>query len=401
MRKADITHDNLYLGPLARKVYIPAAVVGVVGLAISAILGLSDAQNNVRMYEAYVVAYSYFLSLALGALFFVALQHLTGAGWSVTVRRLAEGVMATIPILALLAIPVLLGMRSIYPWADPAVIGHDHLLTHKQAYLNPTFFIIRWIVYFFCWSFLAVYFIRRSTRQDVTGQPELTVRLSRRSALAMVVFALTITFAAFDLLMSRDPHWYSTIYGVYYFSGSAVGFFALLTLGAITLQRAGRIQHAISREHYHDLGKLIFAFIVFWAYIAFSQYVLIWYANIPEETSWFLRRQTGSWTGVSLFLLFGHFIVPFLGLISRTPKRRVLLLAGAAMWLLFVHWVDLYWLVMPESAGGSLGFSWLHVTCTAGIGGLFLAAAVFALRRRPLIPLKDPRLDEALAFENV
>lgn len=401
MRVADITKDNLQLGGLAAKVYIPAAILGMLGLGASVVLAVALPDGVEHFYSAYLTAFAYFLSLALGGLFFVLLQHLTGAGWSVVVRRLAEGVAGSLPLLALLLVPVLLGIHELYHWSHHDAVVGDHLLQWKQPYLNTGFFIGRCVFYVVIWSLLAQYFIGRSFNQDRTGEWQLTLRMSRRSAPAMVLFALTITFAAFDLLMSRDPHWYSTIYGVYYFSGGAVGFFALLPLFAVLLQRAGRIQHAITREHYHDMGKLVFAFIVFWAYIAFSQYMLIWYANIPEETTWFLKRQTGPWAGVSLFLVFGHFIVPFWLFITRRIKRRPMMLAGGAVWVLFVHYVDLFWLVMPETGRTGLGLNILHATCLIGIGGLFVAAVAFRLRKAPLIPVKDPRLEESLAFENV
>jgi hypothetical protein len=401
MRIADISKDNLQLGALAARVYIPAGVVGILGLGAAVILAVVLPDGESRFFPAYLTAFAYFLSLALGALFFVLLQHLTGAGWSVVVRRLAEGVAGSLPVLAVLVVPVLLGIHELYDWSHSSTVAADQLLKWKQPYLNTGFFIARCVFYFVVWSLLSAYFIRQSLKQDRTGEWRVTLRMSRRSAPAMVVFALTVTFAAFDLLMSRDPHWYSTIYGVYYFSGAVVGFFALLPFLAVLLQRAGRMQHAITREHYQDMGKLVFAFIVFWAYIAFSQYMLIWYANIPEEASWFFKRQVGPWAGVSLFLVFGHFVVPFFLLLTRRAKRRRIFLAAAALWVLLVHYVDLYWLIMPDAGGSGLGLSVLHAACFAGIGGMFVAAVAFRLRNAPLIPIKDPRLNESLAFENV
>ncbi len=400
MKVTDISKDNLYLGSLAGRIYLPAALVGVVGIAASLALGLQPGQQE-SFFNSYVVSFAYFLSICLGALFFVLLQHLTGSGWSVTIRRIAEGVSATLPLMAVLFVPILLGMHELFPWSRADAVGTDHLLQHKSPYLNVPFFVVRWIIYLGVWLLCAWYFRRQSLKQDSTGNYQTTITMTRVSAPAMVLFALTITFAAFDLLMSRDPHWYSTIYGVYYFSGGALGFFALLPLLAIFMQSQERIQHAVTAEHYHDMGKLIFAFVVFWAYIAFSQYMLIWYANIPEETSWFLRRQSSAWTPVSLFLVIGHFILPFFLLISRKVKRRRSTFALGALWILAVHYVDIYWLVMPEVTTASIGFSLFHVTTFVGIGGLFVAAFAFSLRRCALIPVKDPRLDESLAFENV
>ena len=217
----------------------------------------------------------------------------------------------------------------------------------------------------------------------------------------MVIFGFTLTFASVDFLMSLDAHWFSTMFGVYYFSGSVVGFFAFLPLLSGMLQRKGFLRRSISIEHYHDMGKLIFAFLVFWAYIAFSQYMLIWYSNIPEETTWFLRRQTGNWETWSWFLLAGHFFLPFVGLLSATPKRRGRYLMPFALWVLVMHWVDLYYIIMPEfTAAGSLGFHLLDLTTFLGVGGIWMALLMRTLSKQSLIPLKDPRLAESLAFEN-
>jgi hypothetical protein len=224
--------------------------------------------------------------------------------------------------------------------------------------------------------------------------------MERRSALAMLGFALTLTFASFDLLMSLDAHWFSTIFGVYIFAGSVVSFFALLTVVVFATQRAGLLRLAVTVEHYHDLGKLIFAFTVFWAYIAFSQYMLIWYASLPEETEWLLRRQSNGWGWVGLLLLLGHFVAPFVALLSRAPKRRPPLVAIAAAWMLAMHWVDMYWVVIPEASPLQAWPQLLDATTLLGLGGVVVAAAVYLMRDRSLIPERDPRLAESLMFEN-
>ncbi len=405
-RPVDISGEPRRLGELGPRAWRVAALFGAVGLAMSAWLAYRSEGGAQRFYHAYLVNFCYFLSLALGALFFVMLQHLTRSGWSVVVRRLAEGIGGTLPLLAVLCVPVLVGMHELYPWTHAEAVAQDPLLQGKKAYLNASFFVGRMIVYFGVWAGLAQFFFRTSLRQDATGEVGLTRRMQQVSAPAMVFFAITVTFAAFDLLMSLDPRWYSTIFGVYYFSGSVVAFFALLAVVAWVVQAAGRLRHAITAEHYHDLGKLVFAFVVFWAYIAFSQYLLIWYANVPEETEWYLRRQTGDWKWISLLLLFGHFVVPFVALVSRYPKRRPNLLIPVAVWVLLMHWVDLYWLVMPgaeipgvASAGLPLGL--MDATCFGGVGGMFVALAVYRLRNCSLLPERDPRLVESLAFENV
>jgi len=397
MTYLDITSEPRHLDEVAGRLLLITGVVAVVGLGGAAALAMAGGGGVDRLLGTYLVSFTFYLSLSLGALFFVLLQHLTRAGWSVVVRRLAEGLATNVWLVALLGVPVVLGMGRLYHWTHPE---GDPLIMSKSAFLNPGFFTVRLIFYFVVWGGLALLMWRGSVAQDASGDPRLTRRLERLSAPGMVLFALTINFAAFDLLMSLDPHWFSTIFGVYYFSSSVVCFFAAMPILLYGLQRAGYLRRVVTAEHYHDLGKLLYAFIVFWAYIAFSQYMLIWYGNLPEETGWFLKRQTGDWLAVSIVLIVGHFVIPFLALISRYPKRRPALLVAAASWMLVMHWVDLYWLAMPELSPDKAPLGPIDALCFLGLGGLFSLGLVLWLRRHSLVPEKDPRLDESLAFEN-
>jgi hypothetical protein len=399
-RITDIFAERRHLGAQGEKLWRVLALVGAAALVLSLALAAASPDGWRRFFFAYLLNFAFVLSLALGALYFVILHHLTHAGWSVVVRRVSEAVSATLPFLALLFIPVLLGLHDLYPWSQAAVVARDHALQGKAAYLNVPFFAARWVVYFAIWSVTALYFFRCSLQQDSSGDAMLTVRMQRRAAPAMVLFGVTLTFASIDLLMSLDPHWYSTIFGVYYFAGGVVGIYALLTVLLFALQRSGFLRKAVTVEHYHDLGKLLFGFVVFWAYIGFSQYMLIWYANIPEETRWLAQRQENGWVWVGLVLVFGHFLLPFVVLISRGPKRRPRMLAVAAAWLLLMHWVDLYWLVAPAGSPGSPLPHLLDLTLLVGLGSLLLAAAAFMVRGRSLVPERDPRIEESLAFEN-
>ncbi|MFH1842226.1 MAG: quinol:cytochrome C oxidoreductase, partial [bacterium] len=318
--------DRVHLNGLAPRLAGGAAVVGVVGLAASVWLGLAEGDGLRHWGFSYLVSFAFWLSISLGALFFVAIQHLTRASWSVVVRRIAEVMAANLTLLAVLAVPILLLVGKVFPWAGgdahAGLSGHQELLDHKAPYLNTTFFYIRWVVYFVIWSGLALYYWRKSLQQDRTGEPRLSITLESRSGPALVLFALTVTFASYDLLMSLDPVWFSTMFGPYYFAGGVVGFYAVLTLITFWLQGRGRLARVINLEHLHDYGKLLFGFVFFWAYLAFSQYMLIWYANIPEETGWIIRRQSSGWGWLALVLLFGHFLLPFAGLISRYAKRN-------------------------------------------------------------------------------
>ena len=395
----DISQEPRTLGALGgrlRRVGVALLVVG--GLAAGA-LGATSGDGGRSFFFGYLLNYAFVLSLALGALCFVMLQHVTHAGWSVVVRRLAEGVAQTMPLMAVLFLPLLLAMPELYRWAAVGGAAGDPVLAGKAAYLNVPFFVARWAVYLLVWIYLARFFFRRSVAQDTSGDPLETVAMQRRAAVGLVVYAFTLTFASFDLLMSLEPDWYSTMFGVYYFSGAMVGVFALLPVMVWVLQRGGVMTRAVTREHSHDMGKLLFAFIVFWAYIAFSQYMLIWYGNIPEETAFFLRRQTGGWGWIGLVLVFGHFFVPFLALLSRTPKRRLGMLAGVAVWVLAMHWVDVYWLVVPQESA-SLALPLVDLALLVAFSGAFLVWVATVLARVSLIPERDPRLAESLTFEN-
>lgn len=390
-----------------------AAVVGLLSLGLGALLGYFKHGSEIwrPFLFSYTVSYAYVLSLGLGTLFFVLLHHLTRAGWSVTVRRLAELCSTTFPLLLVLFVPIIIGLDDLYPWVSGKGFENEEeahaamaLIQHKLPYLlNAPFFYVRWAIYFVVWIGLSQYFYAASRRQDETGDPAITLRLQKYSSWGMLLFAITTTFAAFDLLMSLEPRFYSTIFGVYFFAGGAFGTFALLIVMVYLLQQAGRMTQAVTIEHYHDLGKLLFAFTVFWTYIAFSQYMLIWYGNLPEENFWYERRQEGQWVNFSLALLFGHFVIPFLYLVSRHPKRNKVLLVLAACWALLMHWIDMYYLVMPQAPGarGVVPLQLTDLTCWVGLLGLCAAHVAWRMPRTRLAPVGDPRLPEALAFENM
>ncbi len=396
----NILSEKRHLGALGEKLWRGAALAGAVALLLAIGLAAVTPGGWRRFLFAYLVAFAYVLSLALGALYFVVLHHLTNSGWSVVVRRVAEAIVATLPFLALLSVPLLLGLAQIYPWASSGAAAQRQGAGANGAYLNVPFFLVRWFFYFLVWGVLARFFVRRSLAQDESGDVALTLQMRSRSAPAMVIFGLTLTFAAIDMLMSLDPHWFSTIFGVYYFAGCVVSIYAFLPVAVFLLQRSGFLRRAVTVEHYHDLGKLLFGFIVFWAYIGFSQYMLQWYGNIPEETHWFAVRQQNGWGYVGLTLVFGHFLLPFLALLSRGPKRRPGVLVTVAAWVLIMHWVDLFWLVMPSASPADPVPHVVDIAVVVALVALQLAAAAFVVRRRSLVPERDPRLAESLAFEN-
>jgi hypothetical protein len=374
------------------------AVCALLGAVACAILGPA---NPKQFFFSWLVSFLFFLSLALGALFFVLIQYAAQGGWGIVLRRIGETVFAMLPVMAVLFLPVALGLRDLYSWTVPGAAEHDALLRWKAPYLNVPFFLIRAALYFAIWSFIALLYYRGSRGQDVTGDPGVSARLRRLAGPAIIVLALTQSFAAIDWIMSLTPHWYSTIFGVYFFAGSFVGFIALLSVVAAAMRWAGLLDTVISPEHLHDVGKFLFAFTAFWAYIAFSQFFLMWYGNLPEETIWYKARMQGSWMAVSLFLMAGHFVAPFFYLMGRDVKRNGATLAVGGAWILAMHFLDLYWQVMPTLHPEGLRPSALDVAALVAAGGCFVAAASWLMRRQALVPLGDPRLAESLAFENV
>jgi hypothetical protein len=379
------------------RIPIVSAGCALLGAVVCAVLG---AANPKQFYFSWLVSFLFFLSLVIGALFFVLIQYASQGGWGIVVRRIGETVFATLPVMAALFLPVLLGLHDLFSWSAPGAAERDALLRWKAPFLNVPFFLIRAALYFGIWSFIALLYYRGSRAQDATGDPGVTARLRRLAGPAIIVLALTQTFASIDWIVSLTPHWYSTMFGVYFFAGAFVGFIALLSVVAPAMRRAGLLDTVITAEHLHDIGKFLFAFTAFWAYIAFSQFLLVWYANLPEETIWYRARLQGSWKAVSLLLMAGHFGIPFFYLMGRDVKRKGWTLALGGAWVLAMHFVDLYWQVMPTLHPEGVRPSVMDVAALLAVGGCFVGAAGWLMRRQALVPLRDPRLAESLAFEN-
>jgi hypothetical protein len=386
-----------------KRVWLAPIAIGVALLVISGVGFLGDAD---QFYFSYLTGWTFCLSLSIGALFYLFFQHLTKAEWGVVVRRIAESLLWGFPILALLGIPILFGMHDLYHWThaelyDPSSPQYDEILAGKRAYLNTPFWLVRMGLYFVVWTFLAYKLYGLSVEQDQTGAPDIPSRLRTVSAVGLPLTAVTTAFASYDLLMSLDPHWFSTIFGVYLFGGAYLAVVAFIALVAMVMQRrGGLLTDVVSSEHYHDLGKYTFGFVVFWAYIAFSQYMLIWYAGIPEETLWYEHRLAGGWGWHSAALVLLHFVVPFVVLLPRFTKRAVPIFGTMAVWVLGMHWFDYHWIVQPV-LNEQAGFHWLDFTCWIGLLCLFVGFVMFRLQRHSLVPRQDPRLADSLRFQNV
>jgi len=348
---------------------------------------------------SWLFAFTFFFTITAGSLFWILVHHAVDADWSVVVRRQLENIAWLFPVLAILFIPIIFNAPTLFKWMkiEPGV---DPLLDGKAAYLNEPFFWARAAFYFLFFSIAAFLLRRNSVRQDKDGDPRHTW-LSRKMVFGMLpLFALSLTFGAFDWLMGLDFHWFSTMWGVYIFAGSALSSMCVLVLLVTALRSAGYLEGVVSIEHYHIMGKLMLAFTIFWAYIGFSQYMLIWYANIPEETTYYLRRNTETWQILSTALVVGHFFVPFLLLLFNFGKKSPAFLCGMAVWILAMHLLDIYVIVLPALHKAGVVVSWLDIACLAAIGCTLAAVFLKRLGDAPLWPLRDPRLQKSIALKN-
>lgn len=402
-RRASPDLKRLAMGPLL--------IIGAVLLGCM-YLWQGTGENASQFWHAYLIAFTYFTSISLGGLFFVVVLHLTGAHWGVVLRRLGEIIAMGIGLCGLLFIPIALlilsGDGALYPWAAAeGKMGFENLAHEKQIYLNHGFFVARQVIYFVLWFGIARYFYSRSVAQDHASDNSPMAPLKWWSGPAMILFALSINFASMDWLMTLNPTWFSTIFGVYYFAGCAISIFAVLALAVWFLQGRGVLTETITTEHRHDLGKLLSGFILFWGYIAFSQFLLIWYASIPEEVQWYaVRHIDPSFTGISratALLFIFHFAIPFLGTISRFVRRQKMLLTGWAVYMLVMHWFDLYYIIVPnerlQNQEWPLGP--LEIGTWVGMGLVYVGVLLLIAAGNWLIPVRDPRLANSLSFEQI
>ncbi len=351
-----------------------------------------------RAWSSYLTGHFYFLSLAVGGLFFVAVQFATGAMWSAPIRRIAESFTAYLPIALVTGAILYFGIHDLYHWSHPDVVKGDPVLEGKASYLSVGFFMIRNLLSIALWWAFARGIVGNSIAQDKNGAFEWTVKNRKLAPGFLILFALTYTMASFDLLMSLDPHWFSTIFGVYCFAGLFYSTLALLCILTARLYANGTLNGIVNENHFHDIGKFMFAFTVFWAYIGFSQFILIWYANLPEETGYFLKRMNSGWMGVSIFLMFGKFFAPFFVLLPRAAKRNPVLLTGVAAFMMVAQWVDVIWMVQPEFVGSAAGprLGLTEVGIFLGFTGLFGSAVSRFMGRHNAVAIGDPRLAESV-----
>ncbi len=389
-----MTPSEAMLGSQFDRVQRSALVIGIVGLLVCLIGVFVDRD---QFFRSYLFAYLFWLGMALGSLGVLMLNHVVGGRWGIVSRRLLEAGTRTMPLMAILLVPVLLGIGSLYIWSRPAVVQHDHVLQMKHAYLNVPFFVIRLIVYFVIWMFYGITLRRWSLEQDDTGNPELLRRMKNWSAPGLIVFTLSGTFAFFDLIMSLEPHWFSTIYGAMFLIGQMLETFAFVIAVIVVLARRQPLRGIMTTQHFHDLGNMMLAFTCLWAYLSFSQFLIIWAGNLPNEIPWYMRRLFGGWGAVAVILVVFHFLVPFIILLQRLVKRNPAILQRVALGMILIRLIDVFWVVMPafsqpEFKHPGFHLSWMDFAAPIGVGGIWLALYIWNLKKYPLVPVGDPRL---------
>ena len=368
-------------------------VAGAVGVLLSLVgLFLDPGQ----FMQSYLMAYMLCLGVTLGCLALGMVHQLSGGAWGVVIRRPIGAASRVIPVMTLLFVPIALGMSRLYPWTNAALVAHDEALQHKQLYLNTPFFLTRAAFYFLVWNGLAYFLNAWGLEQDRTADPALARRMQKLSAIGLLAYGLTITFASFDWLMSLEPHWFSTIYGVLVIGGQGLSALAFLIAVLVWLSRRAPLDRIVAAEHFHDLGNLMLAFVMLWAYFSYSQYLIIWSGNLPQEIAWYLHRLQTGWRFVGLTLIVCHFVAPFVLLLSRQVKREPTMILNVAVGILVVRLVDLFWLIAPEFHQHGVSVSWLDAVLPLTLGSIWLACFIWQLRGRAILPVHDPQFDEAL-----
>lgn len=365
-------------------------LVGILG-AVLLVVGLFA--DRTQFFRSYLWAYLFWSGMTIGCAGILMLHHVVGGKWGMVIRRFCESGARTLPLMALLIIPILFGIKALYIWSRPEVVAHNPNLQWKSGYLNVPFFIGRTVFYFAIWSLWVFLLIRWSRQLDETGDLKLIVRMRQLSAPGLVMLTVTATFAFIDWIMSLEPHWFSTIYGAMYLMGEVLSAFAFVITILVLFSRQEPFAGILTPQHFHGLGNLVLTFTVLWAYCAFSQFLIIWAGNLPDEIPWYLRRFHGSWNAVAVLVVVFHFSVPFVLLLSRDLKRRATTLMMICLGILAIRFLDVFWLVEPGFERTGFIVHWMDIVAPIGIGGIWVAAFFRNLKSGPVLPMKDPRLE--------
>jgi hypothetical protein len=364
--------------------------VGAVALALCAAGAYT---SPTQFFRSYLLAFVFWVGVALGCSAILMLHHLVGGRWGFPLRRCLESGMLNFYLMAVFVLPLLFGLRALYSWADPEKVKLDSMLQYKAPYLNVRFFIVRTAIYFVVWMVMAYFLNKWSREQDETAKPELTQRLQSLSGPGLVIFGLTVTYASVDWVMSLEPHWFSTIYGMIFMVTEGLAAMSIVTVAVILLSNHKPFAGLLSKRVLNDYGNLLLTFTMLWAYLSFSQYLIIWSGNLQDEIPWYVSRATGGWAWVALALVVFHFAVPFLLLLSRFVTRRTRWLGIVAAIQIVMSVVDIFWLTVPAYERAGPQFHWMDWVALLGIGGIWFWRFMGNLKSRPLLPLHDPRME--------
>lgn len=392
MTEPNLNPDHFQAPPqidTLQKVGLGLGLVGLLGMAVG------FASDHAQFYKSYLLGYVFVLGIPIGSLALLMIHHLSGGRWSLALRRTFEASSRTLPLMAVLFLPIIFGIHDLYHWSHADVVANDAILRHKAPYLNQSGFIIRAVVYFVVWSFLALMLARWSAQQDTERFP--LDRFNKISGPGMLILGLTVTFASVDWVMSLDAHWFSTLFGLWFLVGMALTALAFSIVVAALLHNNANVAKALSTDRFHDYGTLLYAFIMLWAYLSYSQFLIIWSANLPEEIPYYLRRFGDGWQGVTLVVVAGHFVLPWLLLLFRSNKRTTRRLVAVACFMLVMRFLDVFWLIAPWVKQGAFGVHWMDIAAVLGVFGLWVGAFCYLLKGRAVLPVGDPYLPEALA----
>lgn len=388
-----MNEGNYAAPPIVVRIGQRSLIAGLVGVVLCVIGAFID---PTQFFRSYLMGYVFWLGIALGSMAILMLHHMSGGGWGLVIRRMLESATRTLPLLAVLFMPLLFGLHRLYAWARPEDVAASELLQHKAIYLNSPFFIARAALYFVIWALLTYLLNKWSREQDKTGDPKLVRRMQVLSGPGLVLYGLTVTFAAVDWMLSLDPEWFSTMYGLLIIAGQGLSALAFVIAVAMILAKREPMAEVLTPRHFHDLGKLMLAFVMIWAYFAFSQFLIIWAGNLPEEIPWYVRRLQGGWQWVGIVLIIFHFGLPFVLLLSRDLKRHARKLAILASFVIVLRFVDIFWLAAPEFSKDGFHLHWMDIAAPVAVGGLWLAFFSWQLKQRPLLPVQAPDLTAAL-----
>ena len=367
-----------------------------IGALFTAILVVGFLLDRAQFFHSYLFAFCFWAGISVGSLALLMLQHLTGGGWGLVIRRVLEAATRTLPLVVLLFVPIVLGAHSLYSWTHEEEIAKHPVLALKTKYLNLPFFTVRAAVYFAIWLLLAFSLTHWSRMQDQTADRMYTKRMRVLSGPGMVLFVFTVTFASIDWFMSLEPEWYSTIYGFIFVAAWSLSALAFVVAVMANLVREEPMSLVVAQMHFHDLGKLLLALVMLWTYFAFSQFLIVWSGNLPEEIHWYLPRTHGAWGAIALLVVVLHFAFPFLFLLSRSLKRNAGKLVIVAVLILVMRLVDYFWTITPSFTHEHFHISWMDIIAPIALGGLWLAVFARALSQRPLIPINDPQYETVL-----